>query len=256
MVVQGGIVGHSANETLKNCYNTGNIYGATAGGISGYSGAIESCFNTGNISGRNYAAGIVAKSGNGDIINCYNIGTISGDEAAGICVNINGNMSTNAKTINNCYNIGKVDATTVGAGIARLENAYYYITNCYNMGDIKSSKGYVVGIAWCGNYHRPILVSCYNVGTLSAIKKIFGITNGATVYNCYYLSTCGVTTIDNNSKTADEMKRLTNQLNKAYTINEEDKTVTISDSEVTNVWTSDTSNINDGYPILSWQTKP
>ena len=53
--------------------------------------------------------------------------------------------------------------------------------------------------------------------------------------------------------TSDDLKTLAPTLDKAYTIDEETGEITISETEIQNVWKADTNNKNQGYPIFDWQ---
>jgi len=87
------------------------------------------------------------------------------------------------------------------------------------------------------------LRNCYNIGTVSGSYFSGGIVSAissdgdpsrflGTVTDCYYLE--GTTTDSNaTAKTSNELKSLVSTLGTA--------------------WKSDTNNINNGYPILSWQ---
>ena len=152
----GGIVGSSwaATITVRDCYNTGSIYGEGIGmraaGIIGRSiGAslIERCFNTGDVTShltRNYygfslCGGIVSESSSTNITDCFNLGTItaSGAEfdvslfpgAGGIAADYG------TGTIENCYNAGMVCADNCGGigGELHIDTALsgcYYADTC------------------------------------------------------------------------------------------------------------------------------
>jgi hypothetical protein len=121
------------------------------------------------------------------------------------------------------------------------------VENCYNAGEVSvneahvsgstpgSPVGGVVGFSWMGGGNA--MTNCYNVGTVFcgnyAPGALVGGFNG-TVNNSYYLNTCGAEG-EGIAKTSDEMKdpAFVNALNFE-----------------TNVWSIDTLNYNNGYPIL------
>ena len=148
----GGIVGSSwaATITVRDCYNTGSIYGEGIGmraaGIIGRSignSLIERCFNTGDVTShltRNYygfslCGGIVSESSSTNITDCFNLGTItaSGAEfdvsmlpgAGGIAADYG------TGTIENCYNAGMVYAENCGGIGGELQNWDVTLIGCY-----------------------------------------------------------------------------------------------------------------------------
>ena len=88
----GGIAGYVASDTIKNCFNTGNIattnleigtntsYGYAIGGIAGYSSGVHyNVYNTGDISGANCVAGLVGATGGSSTVVAggYSTGSVS-----------------------------------------------------------------------------------------------------------------------------------------------------------------------------------
>lgn len=115
-----GIIGFAANKAGENfivskCYNTGNISGAFAGGISGWSSymQIQDCYNVGEIKGSSHTGGIIGwTSQKGSIINSYNIGKVTGTPTnlvGGILGRYN-----NVPTLTNCYNLNTSSAYAIG----------------------------------------------------------------------------------------------------------------------------------------------
>lgn len=75
----GGIAGvvNAKNAVLNGCVNTATVNGSYAGGILGYSSqfvTVENCYNSGDITGATRCAGIVGQLSKGSISSCYNIG--------------------------------------------------------------------------------------------------------------------------------------------------------------------------------------
>ena len=250
----GGISGHGDSRII-NCYNTGNIEATMGfvGGIAGYNyKEITNCYNTGNISslGDNIGgiAGECYAGSNRTIYNCYNIGIVSGKNGVG---GILGNVtSTPIQLVDKCYNLGAVSGNNGVSGIIGKTNVKATtVSNCYNMAKITgttSSSGIIYKLY---NDTNAKVISCYNIGVLEAKNK-YGITNRTIVENCYYLNTCGATDSNGISISSEDLKNLASTLDKAYTINSETGEVTISETEIQNVWTNDTQNKNDGYPIF------
>ena len=260
----GGVAGYIYNNSrILNSYNKGNITGNIyVGGISGYQKLeckIDHCYNEGNVTSKgNHAAGIV-NSEDGVINECYNSGDISANN------NASGISNTNSKKITKSYNVGNIMANTLASGIC--SNNTGSIEQCYNTGNIITDSVYASGIV---AFNNGTILDCYNIGNISgsycvgsitgkiedgtcrncynvgnviadkaaAVNPIIGEYVEANISNCYYLEDI---IIQGNmyildgifEKTSDELKVLTNILG--------------------NNFKSDTNNINNGYPILSWQ---
>ena len=129
------------------------------------------------------------------------------------------------------------------------------ILNVYNSGDINVSSesqriivGGIVGVASNGE-----LINSYNLGTITNVNQssiyrmgeIEGTIQGeASVSNSFYLNNQPIGVNYSNSPcittqvSSDELKS--------------DDTLN-SLNQNGNVWKKDTSNVNDGYPIFTWQ---
>ena len=280
----GGISGGGGQ--ILNCYNTGKIEGnSSIGGIVGYRGGAEKCYNKGTILGKSSLGGIVGEEVK-DVIECYNTGEIkgTGSDVGGIagrwlfsgvytiskCYNIGKVSGTSDVSgilavcdggkkdsiIEKCYNIGEINGTTYVAGILGKQGtgSNNLIVNCYNINKVTATNtsGYVSGIGLAWQTANIKIVNCYNIGEIIGPKK-YGIGNCNIIKNSYYLSTCGATDSNGTSIASNELKNLAPTLDKAYTIDEETGTVTISETEIQNVWKEDTENKNEGYPIFKWQ---
>ena len=192
----------------------------------------------GTVSGSSASVGgIVGKTqGSVKITNCAfegnvtstNTGTTSG--TAGIVGKVNsGNV-----TITGCVNNSSINGNSNAAGIiGYLSASGTTISESYNTGKITASRN-IGGIA--GQVHRTTQISnCYNIGTISrtATNKsgICGL-NGA-LSNCYYL--------DNSLET--EAKGQKAPINKDTLLRDLKSPAFIADTK-----------INNGYPILKWQT--
>ena len=241
----GSTVGYNYNEgILEHCINYATVtynakgsgsYGWQTGGICGFNAnaIIEKCINYGNVIGTHSAGGIVGEQNRfGEIKLCANYGTITGDKKVydnwmfigGIA---GGNGYDSKGTIINCYNAGEVTS--------KISDSY-----------IGGISGNVVG----GSSGYSIIENCYNIGkiTISTNKGgILGRLDSAggnnTVTNNYWLDSCGTTygrateksNINAVLKNDDELKVLALELGDAYV--------------------DDTTNINEGYPVLKWMTE-
>ena len=125
----GGIVGFNTG-IVKNCYATGNVYGADAvGGVVGENdsgGTVQNCYAAGNVTGDNNIGGIVGEN-NGTVLFCYYAGNnVSGSSYVG------GVVGYNSATVKNCValnrninntpptNNGRVVGNNTGMTLAKL----------------------------------------------------------------------------------------------------------------------------------------
>ena len=111
--------GNGASVQVIKCFNSGDIKGGYAGGISGYDNTsayvnISLCYNEGAITGG--IAGGIAASGSYNasdkILNCYNAGDVNATSKAGGIAGEQGNC-----IIENCHNYAKIVSSNVGAPI-------------------------------------------------------------------------------------------------------------------------------------------
>lgn len=176
---------------------------------------IINCYNKASIDGTTSVGGVIGVVNiNSEIINCYNSGSVSGT------INVGGVVGNSMDSkIMNCYNTGAVTAIKPG-GISGQSVQGSTINNCYNIGNITKLEG-----------NTYIDYSHYAI--------VAGIDEKTEINNCYYLngSVNGGNDIDecegviNNS--SEELKLLATVLGDAFE--------------------EDLNNINNGYPILTWQ---
>lgn len=229
-IAVGGIAGYLYNGSyINNCYNKSVIEGYSSGGIVGFAEkncVISNSYNIGNIISTatdpnlttfSFTGGICGYTVSSTIEFCYNQATVSG----GFNVNnstggITGKLF-NGAIVQNCYNTGIIEIKDIGGK---------------NVG----------GIA--GNVQDSELSYCYNIANVTGtnIDHIGGITGNVygtvTISNNYYKEniingTNGVWINGIEVKTESEMKELHSLLGEAFK--------------------KDTNNINNGYPILTWQ---
>lgn len=231
----GGILGTlnaGSNVRVDNCSNNASVTNnGAAGGLVGFvissTITVTNSYNAGTITSKkessSFAAGLVVKdnSGGGTIIikNSFNKGEIYGIENVGGLVS----RSTGTLNIDSSYNIGKVIGTSKVGGILGDHSKSWgsaigdvTITNTYNIGDI-SGTNYVGGIIG------------YNSEGIYEISKAYYLQNGTllNVGNIANENTC--------LRTEEYMKS--------------SEFVTLLGEN----FTSDTNNINNGYPILTNQ---
>ena len=220
-----GVVGHCSSSVISNVCNKSDIYGnysanSQVGGIAGVAGTNSTflnCSNLGNISANGFLAGGIV----------------------GYCSNVQ---------IKSCYNIGKITASSFLGGITGgTYRGNIIISNCYNKAEINSQGDNVGGIVG-GIVEQTTLCSVsnsYNTGNIIGrdnIGGIYGYTIAqdiVQVSNNYYLE--GTVNGQNELsakegvivKSSEELQELTSVLGNAFK--------------------EDMSNINNGYPILTWQ---
>ena len=221
-LVTGSVVAYAYNESkIYNCHNETNIVGngKTTGGIVGIANTnviVEKCSNKANITGKDdNVGGIVGNCINGSIVNSnFNTGNISGEKnIVGGCI---GTAQYSCQIVNN-YNIGEIYGNNYYlGGIIGLLTDSSTLSNCYNIGNV--------------------------IGGLAIINGVAGdIMNNSNISNSYFLENIvndanGTSTIEGVSiKTSEELKNLAPTLGSAFKDDYEEE------------------NINDGYPILSWQ---
>ena len=233
-----GLFSIADGATIKNVTVGGRVKSSgNAAGIlgNGFSNTISNCCNKATVTGSGTVGGIVGNSWNGTTIieNCWNEGNVKGN---GISGSITG-------TVKGCYNVANLSSGSNGIGKATT------IANCYNTGTIGNSKSSTVRGIGTATY----IVNCYNSGTLLASgTNKYGISNSGKIANCYYLNGCGKDGEAASSVSEAELLELATTLDKSYTIDTENTTITVSDSETQNVWTSNAT-LNNGYPIFFWQ---
>ena len=163
---------------------------------------------------------------------------------------IAGFMNDNS-VVEKCFSAVNVTAGKHGGGIAGYTDTAAVIRDCYTTGTIttlSANECYLGGI--CGSYYTQYagakLTNCYSTATVigsggsnSYVGGLSPIPNDDYFINSYYLegtvskarpagiSGKGV------SKTAEELKALAPTLGDAFT--------------------ADSTNINNGYPVLTWQ---
>lgn len=212
----GGIVGQLTDGTVQDCRNLGEsvfvssydqLQNPCAGGIVGYmTGTVAGCVNQADISGMSDAsksdpyrddnvggiAGATKMHYNtalNVIRDCRNEGSVSGYSAAGMVAD------SSHIQISDCVNTGTCHAGSDGGGITGLTDNCI-VERCRNEGEIVSD-GYGGGIVGCVRYDtsssfqtwKSEIISCYNVGAVSAAKSLGGILGNTlqdpSIVNCF-----------------------------------------------------------------------
>lgn len=186
----GMIVGEgSGTVTIENCYNTGHVAASnsaprTQAGIAGIldiGSIVRNCYNSGNIYGKVSdwmggggwgigTAGIVGSIRQSSIINCYNIGEIYGINHVGGIVGISTSWDpSNLGIIKNCYNMGTVKGSSDVGGIAATSHNGSTIS-CFN--DAIVQGGTMIGGILGSTSGTNNMEACYNIGNV-------GVSGGA-----------------------------------------------------------------------------
>lgn len=222
------------NTEIINCHNEINIQNLNSYYIGGVVGVInrqstvKNCSNKGNVSssGKNAGGettiGGIAGACHGHIESCYNTGNIHGYRLAG---GITGGILQGE--IKDCYNTGNVEVENRTAGgisgyihyYSQATLGYTRIINTYSIGEVSGPSYVGASIGEIANKEIPVEASNNYALNQNSVPAIGGEVTSENV------------TAD--LKTSDELKQLTTTLGSAFK--------------------ADTKNINEGYPILSWQ---
>ena len=228
----GGIVGYAEKTKINYVTNTGKI----------------ECLNTTYPIGG--LGGIIGELRNGDITNSYNDGEVKGVSVLGSGGILGaGNYQLN---INNCYNkkpiTGRENVGGIAGGAVQANISY-----CYNTQTITTSSkkgGGIVG--WqapfnSADYTDNSMWYCYNIGSVTGdvTGTILGSINYYSLDYTYGL----IGTSPNMVGTYQNYKGDGSH----YGLLNKQGLISIILSTYGSNFKADTSNINDGYPILSWQ---
>lgn len=254
LTVEGSVeVGDALTATNQGGSYVGGIVGrAVNADISGVVSKVE-VNNAKDVSDRktNATGGIVGDAYDVHFTNCANLGSVysSNDYVGGI-------TSGRVFTADGCYNSGTVSGVKRIGGIAgyTLNGTYSCeITNCYNTGMVigDAYAGGIVGWMFYayGATDACTVENCYSTGWVlyagtdgySYNGTLVGCNNGGDTYeviNCYATSEPAFGTNASSAASAqvigdDELKELA---------------ATLGDS-----FKPDYGNVNDGFPVLSWQ---
>ena len=251
--------GHTVTLTLNVTSGNAGLFGETGGGAVIKNLTVDA--DVTSTAGSNYAAtaGLVGKvSGSTTVENCGVTGTASNTSTSSSPVYVGGLIGylTGNCTVTNSYsqatvsNTNSASSSSTGGFLGKTSN-YYTLTvkNCYSSGDVTANKGYAggfTGYVYCSSSYKHIYENCYAAGTVQvtgASSNACGFAysyaySGYTFTNCYYnnsanTSGCNRSDAGIAGKTTDELKDLALTLGDAFQ--------------------PDTVNLNNGYPILSWQ---
>ncbi len=228
-----GFIRRASNSTIKDVIFEGDVTSTSkhgvVGGVVGYVHkddklVIENCSFNGNVTSNgqiaDYAGGL--------------IGSITGVDKP---------YTYPTVEIKNCFCSGTVKSDTVAGGIVGhtdKEALGSSITNCYNKARIEGQRtGGIVGDGANG----MLVEKCYNIGQLVASKAAGGIltANGGGVVHCYSIPVENER-VDGNKPEVETIETTTEGKDKLLNL------LGVS-------FKKDTEGLNDGYPLLVWQTK-
>lgn len=239
--------------TVKNLKISGDINvtgdSLSTGGIAGYlEGKIIYCEYSGSVSGGMYVGGITGQTGlNAKVTECRNTASVAGTQSIG---GITGAVSYG--TISKCINTGSVgtaDKSQQAGGIAGLMSNYAVVEGCYNTGAVKGAK-YLGGLAGEATV-CAVPQGCYNIGSVAS-----GINTGGSVGSytgsAYISQTTGSFYLAESQAAATD-KTATGA--SSATMKKAAFVTKLNQQIGTEFFAEDTEKLNDGYPILKWQTE-
>lgn len=235
-------------------------------------------------------SGLVARN-YGNVENCYVTGNVNAKTEKGN-INVSGIIGQNHKNISNSYNNANITGNTNGgytyiAGVSSGNKSNAIISNCYNMGNILMTGNidqdkYALCGGITGGQEGGKITNCYNGGEIKAISESDAYRVGGLIGNCngiaensynygkvtakYKINTGAIAGSINNDNTAVKLnncyclEKVINNEN-GNDINITKYGVIIKKSEELKIlygtlgeeFKEDKENINEGYPILSWQ---
>lgn len=239
--------------TVKNLKISGDINvtgdSLSTGGIAGYlEGKIIYCEYSGSVSGGMYVGGITGQTGlNAKVTECRNTASVAGTQSIG---GITGAVSYG--TISKCINTGSVgteDKSQQAGGIVGLMSNYAVVEGCYNTGTVigKKNLGGLAGEATV----CAVPQGCYNIGSVAS-----GINTGGSVGSytgsAYISQTTGSFYLAESQAAATD-KTATGA--SSATMKKAAFVTKLNQQIGTEFFAEDTEKLNDGYPILKWQTE-
>ena len=263
----GGVVGGN-NGTITNSSNSANISGTSnIGGLVGYSeaGSLNNSYNAGIVTGTEYVGGFIGNASSTAIDSCSNNGNVSGESYVGGLIG----YLFNESSVGNSFNIGSVSGLVSVGGFAGYIDGSYTINNCYTKGDVTRSSGTSTSIGgFVGDNYGGTIDCCFSTGIVvyafmttgtvqftrvvnpagreqsaggiePSDKGFAGYDEGGTYNNNFFDATLSYQSsgVGATPKTTAEMKMQSTFIDAGWS---------------SLVWSIDTE-INGGYPYLSWQ---
>ena len=224
------------NHVISGLYIASGSSVGFFGEVNG--GTIKSLTVKGSVTGTGDVAGVVGKLTAGKIENCGNQAAVSGgNNVGGVAGSVNGDA-----TVSGCYNSGNITGT-IGyiGGVTGQHWRAGTVENCYNVG-VVTGPATVGGVVGGHKAASPVVTNCYNAGAVVNSNSsannhgsVIGATKG-TAENCYDLSASSFAGV---GSTGAEVNTVT----------------TLTASQLGAAFKADDENLNNGYPVLTWQAK-
>ena len=251
-----------STATVANLGVDGSITGRSyVAGIVGYNnaGSISNCYATGTVSCNDgYVGGIVGYNNTGSVINCYATSSVSATGQTGYA---GGLIGYSSGIVSNCYATGSVSGLGAYAYLGGLIGYSYFdnVSNSYATSSISATSGDYVGgligrlygtVSNC--YSAPSVISASDVPT----KGVFiGYYENGSIANCYYSLDLALPGLGTSSSPGLTGK--TNSNLKAATMSAEPGSEgnSLNYNNPVPIWRQDNASpLNNGFPILAWQT--
>lgn len=250
-----GLFGYLGNGGIVHHLNTDNISISGRhylGGLCGRnSGSINNCSVSSAVSGYAWIGGICGDNDKGVISECYAASTVVGVKNSS---GIGGLCGGGTGTIVGSYASGSVsggDFSEDIGGLCGLSYTYSVIQNSYATCQVSGGafSKYIGGL--CGQNQNGSIDSCYSTGTVVGGSSVGGLVGliyyGGTVTASYWdkqSSGCN-SSAGGTSLTTSEMKTLSPFIAAGWDFVGEQV------NGLQDIWIMP---IEEGYPILSWQT--
>ena len=223
----------------------GGLFGITGGTIKdlGVTGTINVVVSSDEMED-SCVGGIVGMSLGNSINRCYsNVDIVNNFGYAGGIIGLGGTVE-----ISECFNIGDIKNEYRTGGIIGQFNGGT-VKNCYNKGNIEGSPG--GGIV--GGHDEGSVENCYNVGTYKGqFGGITGWTETTRIKNSYYLDNIN-RLYTGRMSSSDISENCSSKTEEEFKVKDSTMIDLLNTGLENSVWKIDTNNINEGYPILSWQ---
>ena len=264
LIAQVGAGAVLKNLTLENCDITGGSFVGALFGSYNTSGTltVENCHSSGTVAATDYVGGLLgdvvgtSMGAARTVINCSSSCTVSSTTTGGNYSFAGGLMgrcigqSASAETgniVRGCFATGNVTGQyNIGGLVGWSANSSFM--NCYATGNVADvGSGYNTGgLIGCGNVNVS-LANCYASGTVTGNSYktggvIGGVDTSATVTSSssYYNSL-------NGAGDRGVSETLVNMQQPNFTD-------TLNAAQSPLPWTTDSGSINDGFPVLRWQS--
>ncbi|MGI6736577.1 MAG: leucine-rich repeat protein [Anaerovoracaceae bacterium] len=272
----GGIAGWTHNSDFIHCVNNGtiNVHGKNSGWIGGIVGSawsyrtnhvIRRCTNNGNVKGPTEVGGIAgclrAEGGNIELDSCVNNAAITSSEFTGsdreTSVGGLAGDASNGGTVTASVNYGKVNSVSNVTG-GLLGNSNADVSYSYNRGEVSSSNSsenaYLGGLA--GKMTGGSFKYCYQTGAVTKAGDYAAADKAGSVVGSRSNGTFQRVAVRTDLLEGTIIGGSTSLIGIAKRSETDMKTadfVAWLNQPSSELFTADSSAINDGYPVLFYQ---